>query len=31
MIKGEVVESEYLYKEAEEIVEPEKAVRIIKR
>ena len=31
MIKGEVEESEDLNKEAEEIVEPEKAVRIIKR
>ena len=31
MIKGEVVESEDLNKEAEEIAEPEKAVMIIKR
>ena len=31
MIKGEVEESEDLNKEAEEIVEPEKAVRIIKQ
>ena len=31
MIKGEVVEFEDLNKEAEEIVEPEKAVRIIKQ